>query len=313
MAVSALSFVLPQADDVLGLVAANTLITHTYVWNLVTGAFFETSWIKVGIDLCLLFGVSKMVVIESMEQFLLYFAFSLLAASLLSSAYCFSRFIFSGHEDALIIPMYGFSGVLMCLMLLARRTHRSAAVLPQLPALTYHNLPAAFLCLQLVLYAAGLRAMTRDLPFAVVAALFCWSYLRFYYTPSTTDEDFAFVGMFPEVTHIVLVPFTTAFYNVMAVVGLFPALEPAAPQPRSSHHLRAIAPPSQEPSAPSPHPLPVDLVGDRRRAKAMKLLDAKMAELAGREPEGWDDVAGEAPGALAGAGAEDFELSRLKV
>jgi hypothetical protein len=32
-----------------------------------------------------------------------------------------------------------------------------------------------------------------------------------------------------------------------------------------------------------------DPIADRRRAKALKLLDAKMAELS-QEPEGWDDV-----------------------
>lgn len=38
--------------------------------------------------------------------------------------------------------------------------------------------------------------------------------------------------------HIVLVPFTTAFYNIVALVGLFPALEVV--EKKTYHHLRYI-------------------------------------------------------------------------
>lgn len=54
--------------------------------------------------------------------------------------------------------------------------------------------------------------------------------------------------------------------------------------------FRALPPPKEDAISPKIASAPVDLVGERRRAKALKLLDAKMAELA-REPEGWDDVA----------------------
>lgn len=36
--------------------------------------------------------------------------------------------------------------------------------------------------------------------------------------------------------HIVLIPFTTAFYNIVALVGLFPALEVV--EKKTYHHLR---------------------------------------------------------------------------
>jgi hypothetical protein len=64
----------------------------------------------------------------------------------------------------------------------------------------------------------------------------------------------------------------------------------------------------EEPNSPKSAVPPVDLVSERRRAKAMKLLDAKMAELA-KEPEGWDDVYGEAQD----ADGKINELSKLKV
>ncbi len=40
----------------------------------------------------------------------------------------------------------------------------------------------------------------------------------------------------PQVLHIILIPFTTAFYNIFALVGLFPVLEVS--EKKTFHHLR---------------------------------------------------------------------------
>eukprot|EP00981_Chlorochromonas_danica_P015304 scaffold11566_cov156-Ochromonas_danica.AAC.4 len=198
-------------------------------------------------------------------------------------------------------------------MMFVRYRLKSQIILPQLPQLlTYQNLPIAFLSFHTVLVLLGLKWFTKDLSFMCFSLLFSWSYLRFYYKWDENDvivsnargEDLSFVAMFPEVSHIVLVPFTTAFYNIMVLLGLFPPLEA---ERRSAHHLRALPPPKEDAISPKIASAPVDLVGERRRAKALKLLDAKMAELA-REPEGWDDVAGE----IEGNEDQTFELSKLK-
>eukprot|EP01031_Cornospumella_fuschlensis_P041263 gene41263-50360_t len=284
--VSSLKLVVPEAVDKLALIVANTLITHTYVWNLVTSCFYEESWLKLVIDLIFLYGVASKVAVESLEQFLLYFVFNVLACTIGSSAYCISRFALSEHEYPLVLPMYGFNGILMCLMVFVWRHQGGQPVHPVVPGLTYQTLPLAFLLLQLTLLLIGLRSFTRDFLFALLSLLFSWSYLRFYYKFDDLDaisnrkDEFTFVSMFPEAVHIVVVPFTTAFYNLMALVGLFPALEVVAAKP--SHHLRpspaAIADAGSSPRAAGAAAV-VDMVGERRRAKAMKLLDAKMAEL----------------------------------
>lgn len=243
--ISSLHYLFPGGgEEVLGLLAANTLITHTYVWNLLTSCFFETNLFKLALDLFCLFGISKWVVIDSLEQFLLYFVFSLLSCTIGSSIYCFARFVFSGHEEALIVPIYGFDGVLISLMMFVRYRLKSQIILPQLPQLlTYQNLPIAYLTFHTVLVLLGLKWFTKDLSFMCFSLLFSWSYLRFYYKWDENDvivsnargEDLSFVAMFPEVSHIVLVPFTTAFYNIMVLLGLFPPLEA---ERRSAHHLR---------------------------------------------------------------------------
>jgi len=120
---------------------------------------------------------------------------------------------------------------------------------------------------------------------------FCWSYLRFYYRfdegVGDKAEEFAFIYMFPQITHLFLTPLSTAFYNICAVDGVYPPLEAA--DRRMSHHLRNMSSdsPALEIEAASSS-VKHDEVAERRRAKAMKMLDAKMAELS-RKSEGWDD------------------------
>jgi len=133
--------------------------------------------------------------------------------------------------------------------------------------------------------------MALDLPFTIVALFFCWSYLRFYYRYEdngplgNNSEDFAFVRMFPEPLHPIVTPLTIGFYNIFAMIGIFPELEQVETNKRPQHHLHYAQPKLPE----SPFlPARQDIVMERRRAKAMKLLDAKMAELS-QESEGWDD------------------------
>lgn len=134
--------------------------------------------------------------------------------------------------------------------------------------------------------------MALDLPFTIVALFFCWSYLRFYYRYEdngplgNNNEDFAFVRMFPEPLHPIVTPLTIGFYNIFAMIGIFPELEQAETIKRPQHHLHHAQPKLAE----SPFlPARQDVVMERRRAKAMKLLDAKMAELSQETTEGWDD------------------------
>ena len=51
-------------------------------------------------------------------------------------------------------------------------------------------------------------------------------------------EPLSFVNMFPTPLHIVLSPLTTAFYNLVALTAILPALETEAPaKGGSGHHL----------------------------------------------------------------------------
>lgn len=202
-----LNFVVGSCENLVGLVPANTLITNTYVWNLVTSSFFETNPLKLMLDLAGSWFAIKVFITPSLEQFGLYFVFTILACSLGTSAYCFVRFFATGLEELLVTPIYGFSGVFMAILMMIRQQHRNQSVINAFPQVTYHHLPVLLLIAQLLCALIGLQFLTMDLSFTLTAFFFSWSWLRFYYKFTETDqwgdraEDFSFVAMFPEVGH----------------------------------------------------------------------------------------------------------------
>ena len=98
----AMNFFLSDAVNSLALVTANTLITNTYVWNLVTSCFFETNILKLLSDIGSLVLLANSIQIKNNEQFFLYFIFSLLACTIGTSIYCLVRFFSSGNEIMII-------------------------------------------------------------------------------------------------------------------------------------------------------------------------------------------------------------------
>lgn len=199
------NFLLTDCEQKLSLITANTLITNTYVWNLITCSFYETNIVKIAIDITILYVITKNITITNWEQFSIFFGFTLLACSLITSTYYFFRFLFTSMEDFLILPTYGFDGVLMLLMVYARQQFKGQVIHPVAATITYNNLPIVFLAYLFIITILGLRILCMDVMFGLISLLFSWSYLRFYYrynegdAPGDSAEDFTFVGMFPEV------------------------------------------------------------------------------------------------------------------
>lgn len=223
--------------------------------------------------------------VDSYEQCAYLFGSCILACTAGTSIYCFFSLLSTGKEDLLISPIYGFSGIIMMLLMMARQQQKSRVLYPAFPWINFHNSPILLIVGQLIGWCLGLKEFTKDLSFSVIALFFSWSYLRFFYKYKDLEygdksDEFTFVGMFPESLHIVLIPFTTAFYNIIALLGIFPVLEPL-PEKKLPHHLYDDANQLATPSVKE------DIVAERRRAKAMKLLDAKLAEIS-QETDDWD-------------------------
>lgn len=120
-----MNYIVADCVNIFALVTANTLITNTYVWNLLTSCFFETSILKLVSDIATIMSLANYIQINNKEQFFLYFLFSLLACTIGTSTYCFIRFFSTGNEEALIKPIYGFNGVLMTVLMYARQQRRN--------------------------------------------------------------------------------------------------------------------------------------------------------------------------------------------
>lgn len=249
----------------------------------------------------------KVEIIGGIDQFALYFVFSVLFCSIGTSAYCFIRYFGTGLEEMLITPIYGNNGLIITLLMYARIQLKGEPIVSNIPYITYHNTPLIILAFQLLLWLVGLgKLLALDLPFTVISIFFSWSYLRFYYRFQSAEvntnnsvqvtgdqsEEFQFIKMFPEALYAIALPLSIGFYNIIALFGIYPQLENTDVNKRPAHHLYYNG---TNNIAGAESPLIAtnrqDIVQERRRAKAMKLLDAKMAELQKEDKDdgGWDD------------------------
>lgn len=279
-----------DAINKLGLVTSNTLIANKYIWNLVTCCFYETHLSKVVLDVVLLLSVAKGLTIDCLDQFGLYLIFSILASTIGTSTYCFLRFFATGLEEMLMEPIYGFSGVVITLLMYCRRHQKNAPIHFAVPQITYQNLPILIILTQTLLRVFGLTVLAVDIPFSIISLLFSWSWLRFFYRYDDDNgpvgdksEEFAFIAMFPEALHVVVVPLSTAFYNLVAMFGVFPELEVVV-EKKPQHHLYQ----AKLPESPLIAPMRQDVVMERRRAKALKLLEQAEQSTGSGQPSNWD-------------------------
>lgn len=206
-----LSYFVTDLSQYLSLITANTLITRTYVWNMITCSFFEPSPIKLAVDLVILWISSKHIGRPSVEQFGLFFAFALLSCSVGTSILRFLQFVGSGHESALLVATNGFSGIIQAFLMFSRHSLRSQPLHPKMfQNVTYHFAPTLYALVQVCLRLVGFRSFAQDLSFTVIGMVFSWSYLKFFYKYSEVEpagdrsDDFTFVGMFPEVSSSLL-------------------------------------------------------------------------------------------------------------
>lgn len=250
------SYIFKNCVEFVGLVTANTLITHTYVWNLVSACFLELSLVKLSSNLFILWWILQNLSVPSLEQFVLYILFSILSCTLGASICSFVEFGFFGVEEALTSPSYGFGGLIMSLLMMCRHFQKSSPIFSRFPQLTYQYGPSVYLLMNLM-FSLISKIYSHDIIFVLSSFFFCWSYLRFYYRfedgAGDKTEEFAFIYMFPQVCtflttfslsliflkifHLFLTPLSTAFYNICAVAGVYPPLEQTD---RKSHHLRLV-------------------------------------------------------------------------
>ena len=207
IAVSAGGFFISDAETILGLVPVNTMIIHSYIWNIVTSQFFEANIFKLILELFAFVYFTRHVVFPSTEQFGFYFVCCLVGSSGVTSFTFFVRYFVTRIEDLIVTPSFGFVGVLITLLLFARQQLKGQNPIESIPSITYHNLPILIISIQFIFLLLGATSLVSDLPFSCFSLLLGWSYLRFFYRYNVDSdvlgdptEDFTFVAMFPSVS-----------------------------------------------------------------------------------------------------------------
>ena len=305
------NFVIEEAPQKLGLVPISTSIAHSYFWNLVTSSFYETNIIKLALDVVGTVLVGANMEMGRRDQFCIYFFGTTVVSTFGASAWSFMRFFVMHDQNMITSPIYGFAGVLMTLIMFQRLRFKNAPVYPLLPAITYDNLPFLVLTTQIVLRVLGLKFLTRDIIFSVISIHAAWFYLRYFYvhedgTVGDKSEEFAYYKLVPPHLQPITLPLLTTCHNCVALTGIVPMIDTTTrSRVAAVDHLGR---PMGGTGAVAGQPLrETDVVSERRRAKAIKLLEARLQQ----EPHGWDDVTGEGQGEGGSSGPSKSNMVKV--
>jgi membrane associated rhomboid family serine protease len=302
------NFVITEAPQKLGLVPLHTNIARSYIWNLLTASFYETNFVKLLLDVGATALVGANMEMGRADHFCIYIFVTTIVSTVGVSAWSFIRFFTTGIENMLWEPIYGFSGVLMSLIMFQRLRFKAQPVYALFPSVTYDNLPFIVLTGQIILRLCGLRFITRDVIFSVIAIHTAWIYLRFFYpnsdgTIGDKSDEFAYYKLVPPVLQPITLPLLTAIQNCVALTGLIEGVTLAAKRQSAVDHLgRGIDGINSNIRDSANMIRQADVVSERRRAKAIKLLEARLSQ----GEQGWDDDGGN----TTGDGTEGLGISK---
>jgi hypothetical protein len=183
---SLLCLFVPEVKKYIILTPANLLLTNNFIWIMLTCSFVEISLIRFVFDILVLLVISRGIKSHPFDQFALFFILNLVCCSFGTLLWLFYRFYLSNSEIFLIENVYGFGGVLMGLMMIARQQLKSTPVLPQYPVITFQYLPTIVLTLFTLLWIIGLHSLSKDISFLWISYFFSWTYLRFFFRYSVS-------------------------------------------------------------------------------------------------------------------------------
>jgi len=271
------------------LIVSNTVMSNFYVWNIITGSLLETNFFKIciGISGLLYFG-SRTEGKLGLLGFAQYVAVVMLASGIVASTVAFLSYVVS-FDEQLFTPIYGPGGLLAGLTVAFAHQSPNSSPFEAFPAVTSQAFPLA---LGTVWTGIGIiySPFNRDVIFLWSGAYFGWAYLRFVChhddgSIGNTTPEFEIVNFFPKMTRKYIKPFCNFCYGVMLLLGFFKNRKVPIPPAFSNGQVSSEI---EAPSAPFPI-IKQDAASERRRAKAMKLLDEKFAQIAQQEVQWQDD------------------------
>ncbi|CAI5704041.1 unnamed protein product [Peronospora effusa] len=263
-----------ETGGVLALSVANVILRHIRPWVYITAGFYHPSIVQLVFLVPLAFGLAKRVEPElgsfNLVRLLL---FANTAAALVLFVNLFVLYIIFRNPIYLEASFSGFTGGITAL-LVAYMKPAPFATAPLLPGLKLRFYPlvaciAFSLCTIAGIVSPAIPAVSLSAgPFSVLGGYFGWYYLRFYNknrdrTVGNVSDEFALVVLFPDFCSPLIGPLANFCFSVAKLCGFFK--KRIAQKPKMLPILTEIK---------------NDPIAERRKARAMRALDEKLAKLA---------------------------------
>lgn len=266
-----------EKGGVLALSVADVILRHIRPWVYVTAGFYHPYIVQLLFVLPLAFGLAKRVEPElgalNLVRLLL---FANTASAVVLFVNLFVLYIIFRNPVYLEVSFSGFTGGITALLVAYMKStpFATAPMFPGVPLRYYPLAASSIFCfctvlgmgftaspaLSLMLVSAG--------PFSVLGGYFGWYYLRFLnknrdQTVGDVSDEFALVVLLPDFCTSLVGPIANFCFSVVKLCGFFK--KRATQKPKMLPILTEIK---------------NDPIAERRKARAMKALDEKLAKLA---------------------------------
>lgn len=245
---------------------------HAHPWNVVTFALVEQGLIQlVGSVLCVAVVGRVAEPLWGTIEFVKYLLLVNLCAGLSLWIYQFILFQGSGDEKHLLVNKSGFQAGVGALLVAAKQLCAEQEV----GSLRVKHLPS--------IYFAGcfVLSMMFSATFGTLGVLgtwFGWAYLRFFQTNGDRLGDmansFSFVSFFPDKAHDILAIPATIVYNLAVMCKLITRVEVPSEDDEDTFYTQQASTLGTS-----------SAIAERRRLKAQKELEARLAAAAGEEDD----------------------------
>ncbi|KAG6957619.1 hypothetical protein JG687_00009879 [Phytophthora cactorum] len=266
-----------EKGGVLALSVADVILRHIRPWVYVTAGFYHPYIVQLVFVLPLAFGLAKRVEPDfgalNLVRLLL---FANAAAAVVMFVNLFVLYIIFRNPIYLEASFSGFTGGITALLVAYMKPtpFATAPLFPGVPLRFYPLVASVIFCfctmagmaftavpaVSLMLVSAG--------PFSVLGGYFGWYYLRFLnknrdQTVGDVSDEFALVVLLPDFCTPLVGPLANFCFSVVKLCGFY--------KKRAAHKPKML---------PILTEIKNDPIAERRKARAMKALDEKLAKLA---------------------------------
>ena len=313
------AFLAKAMTPTLGLIVANTTGTRFFIWNLVTAAFYETSLLRAlpGAAAIVWAGREVEPRFGPWYYFAGYVFLCALACGVITSVGLFVAYVLTREDELLFRVTHGTAGLIGALAVALKRFVPEQPIHGALPAITGELLPMGVIALAGALWALGALGLARaptDALYAPIGVYVGWFYLRYVHpaadgSAGDVSEGFAFETLFPRPARRFVAGCGNFCYGVAVLCGYHQHRAASGPPGSLSSAASGLSAVGSVGSVFTTAPggssgeMTADPVAERRRNKALAVLDARLAAMEQQKDDTWLDDSSGAPVAASATGS----------